>query len=132
MPTLHHQMFHIKFSLVLRCFRKCAKMRTLESERVKSSLCGFCHCHPYIPIHKFFGKCFSYFIHSATALCDTPNAFSSRALPHSGSTMLTCYNITNIRTYVRLAVLALYHVTLPPSSLSQGIAFLLISHTIYN
>ena len=21
MPTLHHQMFHIKFSLVLRCFR---------------------------------------------------------------------------------------------------------------
>ena len=32
MPTLHHQMFHI--SLVLRCFRKCAKMRTFESERV--------------------------------------------------------------------------------------------------
>ena len=34
MPTLHHQMFHI--SLVLRCFRKCAKMRTFESERVKA------------------------------------------------------------------------------------------------
>ena len=31
MPTLHHQMFHI--SPVLRCFRKCAKMRTFESER---------------------------------------------------------------------------------------------------
>ena len=28
---LHHQMFHI--SPVLRCFRKCAKMRTFESER---------------------------------------------------------------------------------------------------
>ena len=32
MPTLHHQMFYI--SPVLRCFRKCAKMRTFESERV--------------------------------------------------------------------------------------------------
>ena len=35
MPTLHHQMFHI--SPVLRCFRKCKKMRTFESERVKGS-----------------------------------------------------------------------------------------------
>ncbi len=34
MPTLHHQMFYI--FLVLRCFRKCAKLRTFESERVKS------------------------------------------------------------------------------------------------
>ena len=34
MPTLHHQTFHI--SPVLRCFRKCAKMRTFESERVNS------------------------------------------------------------------------------------------------
>ncbi len=33
MPTLHLQMFHI--SSVLRCFRKCAKMRTFERERVK-------------------------------------------------------------------------------------------------
>jgi len=32
MPTLHHQMFHI--SPVSRCFKKCAKMRTFESERV--------------------------------------------------------------------------------------------------
>ena len=38
MPTLHHQMFHI--SLVLCCFRKCAKMRTFESERVKISPVG--------------------------------------------------------------------------------------------
>ena len=30
MLTLHYQMFNI--SLVLRCFRKCAKMRTYESE----------------------------------------------------------------------------------------------------
>ena len=33
MLTLDHQMFRI--SPVLRCFRKCAKIRTFESERVK-------------------------------------------------------------------------------------------------
>ena len=40
MPTLHHEMFHI--SPVLRCFRKCAKMRTFESERVNCDSNGFC------------------------------------------------------------------------------------------
>ena len=36
MPTLHHQMFHI--SPVLRCFRKCAKMRTLRAKGLSSVL----------------------------------------------------------------------------------------------
>ena len=44
MPTLHHQMFHI--SPLLRCFRKCAKMRTFESERVKPTRHGIRYlCH---------------------------------------------------------------------------------------
>ena len=37
----------------------CSHLCCLHTAIHISSLCGFWHCHPYIPIH--FGKCFWYF-----------------------------------------------------------------------
>ena len=58
MPTLHHQMFHI--SPLLRCFRKCAKMRTFESERVNQQIAHMTLHHQMFHISlvlRCFRKC---------------------------------------------------------------------------